>query len=302
MASTTYSKWQVMWPIMRRAFMLQNDKITRMSPMSRLFNIEATDADQEQFDGVGGLGLMPAYNGEIEFDTFGKYPKTTIEFPEYAKGIAVPRKLIDDDKTGSIQRQFTSLGANAARTMDSHAASVFNNAFDTDYAGADTYPLCSASHPLSADNTTAQINAGSSALTQEAVIQTIKDMQAFEDDRGELLGIDPNILLVPRGLQDTAWVIKNSLGKPGTAENDANFLVSRPLTVIVWHRLSDQNNWFMLDSEEAMMHLHWLNRIPVDVAYNPASDFNLKLEARSYARWGYGWDYPFFIFGHEVAA
>lgn len=302
MSSTTYSKWSAMWPVMRRAFMLQNNKITQASPMTRLFAVETSESSQEEFDGVGGLGLMKAYDGAIEYGTFGKYPKTTIDFPEYAKGLSIPRKLIDDDKTSKIQKQFSELALVAGRTKDHHAGSVFNNAFTAgDTAGADTKALCATDHPLSSDNAATQSNKGTTALSHSAVVTTIEAMQAFTDDTNELLGVDPNILLVPRGLAEEAHVIINSLQKSGTANNDANYLNSRPWQVIVWHRLTDQNNWFLIDGDMAMMHLFWINRISEELAYDPGSDFNLEVKARVYARWGYGWDYPFFLYGHEVA-
>lgn len=301
MSSTTYNKWKNMWPVYRRAFFLQNEKILSQSPMGRLFGMATSEGTSEEFDGVGGLGLMDTYNGSIEHATFGKYPKTTIEFPEYAKGIVVPRKLIDDDKTGAIQRQFNSLGQMAARTKDFHAGSVFNNAFSSSYLGADGKALCATDHPLSSDNPTTQSNKGTSALTHSAVVTTIEAMQGFTDDTGELLGVDPNILLVPRGLAEEAHVIVNSIQKSGTSDNDANYVNSRPITIVVWHRLTDQNNWWMLDSDESLLHLHWIDRIAAEVAYSPMNEYDVEQKARVYARWGYGWDYPFFIYGHEVA-
>lgn len=300
MSATTYAKWKVMWPIMRRAFFLQNDKITRMSPMKKFFSMETSENGSLELDGVGGLGLLEEYKGKLEYDKFGKYPKTTIDFPEYHKAFAIPRKLIDDDKSGAVQKQFSQLGGAAARTKDVHAASVFNNAFSSSHVGADGKALCATDHPLSEDNATPQSNKGTTALSQPAVIETIETMQGFTDDRNELIGVDPNILLVPRGLAAEAYVIKNSISVPGSANNDANYVASRPLEVVVWHRLTNQKNWFMLDGEESLLHLMWIDRVMEEVAYNPTSDFDLEVAARVYARWGYGWDYPFFIFGHEV--
>lgn len=302
MSSTTYSKWELTWPIVRRAFFLQNEKILNESPMSRLFGIEsANGASSIEYDGVGGLGLMDRYNGSLEYGNFGKYPKTTIEFPEYAKAYAVPRKLIDDDQNGAIRRQFSNMGMVAARTMDYHGGSVFNNAFSSSYLGADAKALCATDHPLSSDNPKTQSNKGTSALSHEAVVATIEAMQGFTDDSGELLGCDPNILLVPRGLAEEAYVIINSMQKSGTGNNDINYLNSRPIQVIVWHRLTDTTDWFMLDGDMSQLHLHWINHTPADIAYDPANDFNLEVKTRVYARWGYGWDYPFFLYGHEVA-
>lgn len=301
MSSTTYNKWKLMWPVMRRAFFLQNERILAQSPLTRLFNRETSGESSEEFDGVGGLGLLKPYNGSIEYTNIGKYPKTTIEFPEYALGLAVPRKLIDDDRTGVIQGQFTRMGQTGARTIDFHAGSVFNNAFSSSNLGADGKALCATDHPLSSDNPTAQSNKGTSALTHDAVVATIEAMQAFTDDTGELLGCDPNVLLVPRSLAEEAYVIVNSMQKSGTANNDINYLNSRPIQVIVWHRLTDQNNWFMLDNDMSLTHLHWIDRIPLELEEDPASNYNLEIKTRAYARWGYGWDFPFFIYGHEVA-
>jgi phage major head subunit gpT-like protein len=219
---------------------------------------------------------------------------------EYTKGFKVERKLYDDDLYNIINQRPRGLATSAVRTKEKHAASVFNNAFSASYTGGDSVSLCNDSHPYSPVNATTQDNKGTTALSYDAVIATRKLMREYKDDRGELITVIPDTILVPPELEDTAWNIINSMNKPGTADNDGNYVRSLSWNVIVWDYLTDANNWFMIDSTYAKEHLHWLDRVPLEFTMDPTSDFNLEARFRGYQRYVYGWSDWVFIYGHEV--
>lgn len=68
-------------------------------------------------------------------------------------------------------------------------------------------------------------------------------MTGFSGDRAEKLDIMPDLILIPRNLEETAWEIISSKGKVDTADNNANFHFGK-YKLAVWDWLNDSNNWF----------------------------------------------------------
>ena len=291
---------ELLEPGLRSIFNKQKDAIIAESRIPMLFNEVTSQKAQEHYLGVGGFGDWNAYDGVIEYDDNAQGYKTTFTHTEYTKGFKVGRRLVDDDQYSIINPQPRGLALAATRTREKHAASVFNNAFSGSYLGGDSVALCSASHQYSPVDATTHGNAGTTALSYDAVVATKKLMRAFVDDRGEMITVSPKLILVPPELEDTAWTIVNSMNKPGTADNDGNYVRSQGWQVLVWDYLTDANNWFMIDQALASIHLLWLDRVPLEFTMDPTSDFNLEAKFRGYMRYSYGWsDWPW-IYGHNV--
>lgn len=277
------------------------------SPAMQFFNIQTAKSSVEYSQGIGAFGLVPEYNSAsaegkaaaIEYDSFEALYETTFTHKEYAKGVAIERKLWDDDQQGMIKRKAQSLGFSFGTTRASHASGVFNNAFAT-VTGGDAVYLCSASHPINKVSSSVYSNLGTTALSYAAVIATIIAGHDMNDDRSNPLPVMYDTLYVPTALQAKAYEIVNAIGKPGGADNDANFLASKGLSVVVDPYLTDANNWFMLDSNLSKMHLMWFNRVLPEIALDPSSDYNLVAKYRGYMRYSYGWDDAMFVYGHNV--
>jgi hypothetical protein len=263
-----------------------------------LFNVQNSSRAVERRLGVGGMSDVPVYSGAIEYDSFEPGYRTDYTHVEYAKGIAVERKLLDDDEYNVISQRGQKLGLTFNRTLQKHAASVFANAFLAANAGADGVALCATNHPYSPTNAATQGNRGTSALTESAVTATRQLMLKFKDDRGEVMNITPDTLLVPVELEEAARVIVESGQRSGTANNDAN--TNRGYRVVVSRYLTDANDWFLIDSGMAKMYLNWFWRVQPEFAEDPTSDFNLVMKYRGYMRYSYGFDAWQWIYGHIV--
>lgn len=297
-------------PIMRREWdmAMQNPRIA--SPAFRFFGVDGSNASVEYSQGIGNFGLVPEYNsataegnpGAIAYDSFADLYEQTFTHKEYALGTAVERKLLDDDQRGLIRRKAQNLGFAFGRTRATHASSVFNNAFSSSYLGSDSKALCADDHPVNKVSSSTFDNKGTTALSYEAVVATLIAGQDLNDDRGNPMQSIYDVLYVPTALQATAFEIVNAIGKPGTADNDANALtaIANGLSVVVDPYLTDANNWFMIDSAMAPMHLLWFNRVQPEFALDPSSDFNLVARYRGYMRYSFGWDDARWIYGHEV--
>lgn len=290
---------QLLEPGLRAIFETQREALAAQAVRPQLFNMQTSSKAQEHDLGMGGFADWREYEGAIEYDEHEQLWKTTYTHVEFARGFKVARKLVDDDQYNVINRQPRGLALSAERKREKDAASVFNNAFSASYTGGDAIALCGA-HPYSPGNATTQSNSGTTALSYDAVIATRKLMRSYVDDRGELVPINPGTILVPPELEDTAWTIVNTILKPGTGNNDANFVRSNVNNVIVWDYLTDANNWFLIDSMLAKLYLNWFDRVPLEFAMDPTSDFTLEARFRGYMRYSYGWSDWRWVYGHNV--
>lgn len=291
---------QLLEPGLRSIFDITREGLAATSRIPQLFNVATSTKAQEHDLGVGGMADWEEYKGAIVYDDLEQGFKTTYTHVEFAKGFAIERKLVDDDLYNIINQRPRALAISAMRKREKDAASVFNNAFSSSYTGGDAIALCG-SHPYSPSNAATQSNAGSTALSYDAIIATRKLMRAYKDDRGQLVNVMPDTLIVPPGLENTAWEILESINKPDTANNNGNYVRSTGISLIVWDYLTDANNWFLVDSTLAGMYLNWFDRVPLEFAMDPTSDFNLISKWRGYMRYSYGWSDWRFVYGHAVA-
>lgn len=292
---------ELLEPGLRSIFQQQRDALVAESRIPMLFEVATSTKAEEKMLGMGGMGDWEEYKGTIEYDDFEKGFQATLSHKEYVSGFKVERSLVDDDQYGVINRRPRQLATGAVRTREKHAASVFNNAFDSDYTGPDSVALCASTHDLSPTKTSShQSNAGSTAFSYDAVIATRQAMREFTDDRGELISVNPDTILIPPELEDEAYTVVEAMGKPGTADNDPNFVRSQVNRVVVWDYLTDANNWFMIDSQLARLYNHWFDRVPLEFEMDPTSDFRLEARFRGYMRYSYGWSDWKWVYGHEV--
>lgn len=294
-------------PIVRKEWFQQMEAV--VSPVAPLFGVETSGQSVEYSQGIGAGGLVPEYNSAtaegaaaaIAYDSFNSLYEKTFTHKEYAKGLAIERKLWDDNRLGNIRRRAQTLGLEYGQTRATHMSSVFVNAFTGGATvGADAVALCSASHPNRPDDTaTTRSNAGSTAFSYAAVKATLQAGKRMVNDRSLAMPVYYDTLVLPVELGEQSTEIIQAIGKPGTGDNDANAL--KQLSVIIDPYLSDANNWFMVDSKQSKLHLLWFNRVAPELTLDPTSDFNLVSKYRGYMRYSFGWDDWMFVYGHAVS-
>lgn len=291
----------ILEPGLKEVFYVQYEALIAQSPVPQLFNVQTSNRSFEEFLGVGGFGDWETYKGAIEYDDFDQLYKTTLTHEEYSRGFKVERKLMDDDQYGIISERPRGLAIAAARTREKHAASIFNNAFSTSYLGGDSKPLCEDDHPLSPTHSSdTQDNEGALALSYDNVITTYRAMREFKDDREEMLTVRPDTLLVPPELAQTALEIFRTVSnKPNTSDTVFNYANTFLRNVIVWDYLTDANAWFLIDATLAKRHLLWIDRVPMEFAVDPTSNFRLEARYRGYMRYSYGWSDYRWIYGNN---
>lgn len=304
------SQWaELLTPQLTEAFMIGfSDDGRRQSMIPALFGVRNSQRAFEQHLGVGVLGSS-GWNfedtGRVQYDERNKGFLSTFTPKEFAKGHIVQRKLVDDNLTDIAFDDANSLGDSAFRLREKSAADVFANAFTTGtdslgfpITGPDAVALCGA-HPRSADDSTTQANNGTSALSTSAVSSTRITMSRFTDDRGDLMNLMPDRLLVPPELEDTAATITGSALDPTSANNAIN--PQTRFSSVSWHYLTDTNNWFMYDSGRMKRSLLWYERIPVEYRIGDLDRDTQQFKGTSYMRFSRYWRDPLFLFGHAVA-
>ena len=281
----------------------------RPAPMiDMLFKVETSTRSEEQHQGMGAQGIVPVFDGTVPYADFDAGYRVDIRNYELAQGIQVERRLVDDDQTGQIRARAGNMGTAFANTIETDAANVFINAF-TDSGtnrmgastnGADGVALLSTAHPYSPANTnTTQSNEGTLALTIDNLDTTRQAMRNFTDDKGQLLGVSPDLLLVPPELERTATqlVSERAIYEPGSAQYDVNMFSGR-FRPVVWNRLTDGNAWFLCDSRLMKQHLIWQWRIRPEFAQSDDFD-GLTAKYRGYMRYGIGWTDWKWIYGQN---
>ena len=276
--------------------------------LNTLFSVESSTRFEEQYQGMGALGTVPVFDGSVPYHDFDAGYRTDIRNYELAMGIQVERRLADDDQYNQINRRAGNMAAAFNNTIETDAANVFINAF-TDSGtnrmgastnGADGVALLSTAHPDSPANTNStQSNEGTYALTIDNLDTTRQNMRSFKDDKGNLLGVNPNTLLVPPELERTATQLVNqrAIYEPGSAQYDVNMFSGR-FNLIVWDRLTDSNAWFLMDSVLMKQHLIWQWRIRPE--FSQSEDFDgITAKYRGYMRYGIGWTDWRFIYGNN---
>jgi hypothetical protein len=119
------------------------------------------------------------------------------------------------------------------------------------------------------------------------------------DETDNLMDVMYDTILVPPNLEETANIITKTDKEVGSAQNDINFNKGK-YKVIVWNRLSDTNNWFMIDSKYMKMFLKWFDRIPTE--FNKDKDFDTYVAKWSvYTRYSYGFSDWRWIYGQNVS-
>jgi phage major head subunit gpT-like protein len=291
---------ELLAPGLRQIFQVQRDALAARSVIPILFNVSTSTKATEDDLGMGGFADWEEYDGAIQYDDNEQLYKTTYTHKEYVQAFRVERKLYDDDQYNVINKRPVGLALAAMRTREKHAASVFNNAFSGSYLGGDGVALCSNSHPYSNSNASTQDNSGTSAFSHDNVVATRQLMREYKDDRGELVSVNPDTILVPPELEDEAFETVQSVNKSGESSNTINYVKSIVSNVVVWDYLTDANNWFVLDSALAKLYLNWFDRVPLEFDMDPTSDFRLEARYRGYGRWSYGWSDWRFCYGHTV--
>lgn len=283
------------------------------SMVDQLFGVVKSDKAWEEFYGIGAVPDIPAFNGLLEYLSVAPQYYTRIEPKEFAGGIQIERKLLDDDRYDVIKSRQNGLVESLHRVKEKYGAQSFGYAFSSALQFATSeegVALCSTAHTTKsgASTTSGFSNAGTTALSKTAIGATRILMRQFRNETGQRIVIEPDTLIVPDSLYDTACeaIGRSDAGAtsdrdPDSANGKINVQFNR-WKIIAYPRLDDYdtNNWFMVDSKQMKNYLIWIDRIAPDIMTE--KDFeSMMFKQAIYARFGYGFTDWRFIYGQNVS-
>src|SRR3990167_4863565 len=287
-------------PMIRANFQDQLDPAIRTSFFDRyeleaevrptVFKEVTSGKNIEEDTGVTGLGLLTETSelGALDYEDALQLFKTTYTPKKYTKGIKISSELVEDDQQNVISRLPQALARSTTRTQEFHAASVFNNAYNTAYTSyGDGNPLISTSHDR-IDGGTAQSNASSTSITlTDPNLETAR--VAFRkqlDDKGMRIMTTPRTLLVPIDLGKTAKVIVNSNLRSNTADNDVN-IYNGMFSIVEWEFITSTTAWFLLGAKGEHL-VTWMWRVRPQFKQDNSFDSDAALwKVRT--RFSFGW-------------
>lgn len=165
----------------------------------------------------------------------------------YGLGFRVTEEMYEDDLYGVMNRMSKELAKAARYNKEVIAASILNNAFDSNYTGFDGVELCG-THP-NLGNASTQANEPSSPadfglLPLQAAIEAF---ESWTDDRGFIIDITPKMLVHATGDIWEAGEVLESEYVPDTADNNKNIVRSKyGITPFHYKFLTDSYAWFLL--------------------------------------------------------
>ncbi len=276
------------------------------SQIDQFYKMIPSNNAWEEFFSVGAVGDIPAFNGKLEYQSINPGYLSRIEPKEYAGGLIFERKFIDDKKYAVMDDQVGALTESAQRTREKIGVETFAYAFSsaqTFLYSEEGVALCSDSHTTKSGVSTANgfDNAGTSALSKTSLAATRLAMRRFVNDIGQRIVVEPDTLIVPDSLYDTAMEIVGSEKDPTSANNTKNMMYGR-MKVIPYMRLDDydSNNWFLVDSKAMKRNLLWIDRIPKETKMTVDFD-TFAVKWSIYFRCGCGWKDWRWIFGNQVS-
>ena len=261
-----------------------------------LYEVENSDRAFEEavlFSGFGtapvkGAGAAVSYDDAQESFT-SRYTHETI-----ALGFAVTEEAMEDNLYDTFAKlRAKGLARAMANTKQVKAADVFNNGFNSSFAGGDGQAFFSSAHPTIGDGTQSNLLAASD-LSEAALETALISVSKTKDDRGILIGAQAESLHIPSDLAFTADQILNSplsttIANSATNVNDINSIRNQGLVpngFFVNRRFTDTNGYFI--KTDVPNGAKMFVRSPLQTKMEPDFDTgNLRFKARERYAFGF---------------
>lgn len=269
------------------------ENATRLqTPIStQIFKKNASDKNFEIETEVAmtPLGREKPEGTEVAYESVRQTYLTTYVNRSYALGLILTREAIDDNLyKKDFPMQSDALKNSMMQLMEVNAASVLNNAFDTNFPIGDGQAFISTAHPLS--NGTTQSNGVSVAvgLNETSVQDFITQINKARAASGLFDDVGAQRLIVPQELAFNAERLLQSQYRPATANNDIGTIPNMqliPKGYINWKYLTNPTAWFI--QTDATNGLKMYDRKPLEM--DMIEDPSIKaIKTIAYQRYSFG--------------
>ena len=184
---------------------------------------------------------------------------------ENGLGFEVTQTALEDDVENILNRAGEWLAFSARYVEEGRAANPLNNGFTTETT-PDGVSLFNGTHLLKGGGTARNRPATDADLSATSLTQAMIDTQTDnKDEAGHVASPVTNWnLVIPPALEFLADRLVNSVGLPGSADNDRNPIKSRRTwTITVNPRLTDTDAWFLIAGDKSRHGLTFYRRVPI---------------------------------------
>lgn len=238
-----------------------------------VFNIRDSVRAYEEITGITGFDQfsVKAEGDNVEYDQLLQAFDKRFKHLTYAKGFQISMEAMDDDIDGAISDAAPALARIARNSIETEAFSDFNNGFP---GGTVTTPdgvtFFNNSHVLRGGGTFDNLISGDFAQgTLEEAINVFDDMR---DERGELIELNPSLLLYPPALRWVVHEVLKSQLRSDTANNAVNALNQIGIRPLMSKYLTGDDDWFVgTDSSQHRLMFYW--------SMEPVTDHTLDFDS-----------------------
>jgi hypothetical protein len=223
-----------------------------------------------------GLAQTKTQGAPVQYDAANQLFTTRYTHVQYGLGFVITQEMMEDGIALKMGKVFSeAMKLSMLRSREIIAAGTYINGFSSSYQmdGGDGVQLFSNAHPSPSGNLT-NVPSSAASLSEAALEQMVIDVMNYKDNRGQLIMVKPDKLIIPLNLQFTAHRILNSVLQSHTADNAINALKDMgmlPGGVVVNPYLTSTTNWFVRTDQPG---INYFNR--KDISMSDDNEFDTE--------------------------
>jgi hypothetical protein len=274
MAINTTNFSEAIEPLIREWYGAEYDQHPEI--FSKVYDVKTTGKKYEYLHSMAGFGLVPVKpeGSPISYVDSKQGYKTTITQVTYALGFPVTLEMMKFNMYNLVESMARALGVSMKQTIETVAADLFNNGFDSNYTFADGKELFATDHPKLYGGTWQNEPTTAVDLSLDALEQAKLDINDYPTDRGLLIAARPKLLHIPPELEWTAKQLLLSDKDPETANNAIN-PAKGMMDYVVNPYLTDPDAWYVKTTVGNGTQFFWSQK-PEHTMDNDTDSLNLK--------------------------
>jgi hypothetical protein len=194
---------------------------------------------------------------------------------QYRAGVQVERAMPESELIPVARRMIGGLMTSMRRQKEYAMADIWNNLTATgDYLGADAKAIAADDHPYpdSLIGTWSNLDAVASDLTYDAYNTNRKALRKRKNAKGQVMGINPKLLIVPIDKEKEARTVIGTELVPGSANNDLN-VFQNTVTIKVVDYLTSTTQWTLKgDVGDEYCGFLWIEDQPASIIPTTGAD------------------------------
>lgn len=233
----------------------------------------------ESYDWFGTTPVMQdTTHGELQLAELHKYAYTRTN-RVYQAGFAIKREAMDDDSLGLLPPRVTQLAQEGARFPGQLVLALFETpgtAYDGTAFFADARTIGDSANIDNEVEVTSAAAVPTIAEFQSYLAQAQARMLKFQDDKGRVMNIRGDTIVVPAEILQVAWQALSGSGTPGSVSpvapiTDNGIVQAGGYALYCNPQLTDVNDWYLLHTRGAVKPFFWQERVAPRMESTPTS-------------------------------